>query len=212
MGGQEKEWTGYLLDDLRAFGINADQWTTAAQDEGGRSKTEEHCREWNVSWVTGSLKRNPGLDYGMQLYMFERDGTDKVEDSLKKTCSCWFTRGSRLATSGANLHILLLCCSVSFPFFLLLLNPWPFVQSFFDIHAAPTAVCGLLFGHVAFFEYHVPLPFFSWRVRGTFSLRMVGVFWGFFNLVTASSILTSASYLRFQSINQSTSFLPRVAI
>ena len=176
MGGQEKEWTRYLLDDLRAFGINADQWTTAAQDEGGRSKTEEHCREWNVSWVTGSLKRNPGLDYGMQLYMFERDGTDKVEDSLKKTCSCWFTRGSRLATSGANLHILLLCCSVSFPFFLLLLNPWPFVQSFFDIHAAPTAVCGLIFGHVAFFEYHVPLPFFSWRVRGTFSLRMVGVF------------------------------------
>ena len=26
---------GCFLDDLRAFGINADQWTTAAQDEGG---------------------------------------------------------------------------------------------------------------------------------------------------------------------------------
>ena len=25
---------GCFLDDLRAFGINADQWTTAAQDEG----------------------------------------------------------------------------------------------------------------------------------------------------------------------------------
>ena len=24
-GGAEKEWIGYLLDDLRAFGINADQ-------------------------------------------------------------------------------------------------------------------------------------------------------------------------------------------
>ena len=31
--GQEKEWMGYFLDDLRAFGINADQWTTAAQGE-----------------------------------------------------------------------------------------------------------------------------------------------------------------------------------
>ena len=34
VGGQEKEWIGCFLDDLRAFGINADQWTTAAQDEG----------------------------------------------------------------------------------------------------------------------------------------------------------------------------------
>ena len=34
-GGQEKEWMGCLLDDLRAFGIKTDQWTTAAaQDEG----------------------------------------------------------------------------------------------------------------------------------------------------------------------------------
>ena len=35
-GGQEKEWIGCFPDDLlRAFGINADQWTTAAQGEGG---------------------------------------------------------------------------------------------------------------------------------------------------------------------------------
>ena len=34
VGGQELEWMGCFLDDLRAFGINADQWTTAAQDEG----------------------------------------------------------------------------------------------------------------------------------------------------------------------------------
>ena len=32
--GQEKEWMGCFLEDLRAFGINAHQWTTAAQDEG----------------------------------------------------------------------------------------------------------------------------------------------------------------------------------
>ena len=34
VGGQEKEWILCFLDDLRAFGINADQWMTAAQDEG----------------------------------------------------------------------------------------------------------------------------------------------------------------------------------
>ena len=34
VAGQEKEWIRYFLDDLRAFGINTDQWTTVAQDEG----------------------------------------------------------------------------------------------------------------------------------------------------------------------------------
>ena len=33
VGEQEKEWMGCLLDDRRAFGINADKWTTAARDE-----------------------------------------------------------------------------------------------------------------------------------------------------------------------------------
>ena len=41
VGGQEKEWMGSFLDDLRAFGINADQWTTAAQDEGEWRRTAE---------------------------------------------------------------------------------------------------------------------------------------------------------------------------
>ena len=41
VGGQEKEWMGCFLDDLRAFGINADQWTTAAQDGGGWRRTAE---------------------------------------------------------------------------------------------------------------------------------------------------------------------------
>ena len=41
VGGQEKESMRCFLDDLRAFGINADQWTTAAQDEGECSRTTE---------------------------------------------------------------------------------------------------------------------------------------------------------------------------
>ena len=34
-GGTEKRVDGVLLDDLRVFGINADQWMSAAQGEGG---------------------------------------------------------------------------------------------------------------------------------------------------------------------------------
>ena len=45
MGGQEKEWKGRLLDDLRAFGIITDQWTTAAQDEGEWRKTAQQGAE-----------------------------------------------------------------------------------------------------------------------------------------------------------------------
>ena len=45
MGGQEKEWMGCFLDDLRVFGINADQWTTAAQDEGEWRRTTEQGAE-----------------------------------------------------------------------------------------------------------------------------------------------------------------------
>ena len=39
VGGEEKEWMGCFLDDLRAFGINVDQWTNAAQDEEEMRRT-----------------------------------------------------------------------------------------------------------------------------------------------------------------------------
>ena len=91
-GGQEKEWMmGCFLDDLRAFGINADQWTTAAQDEGEWRRTErpskgrnifhgemDRCRE-TQGWTTACS--------GMP----ERDGKDQ-EDSPKQAGSCWFAR------------------------------------------------------------------------------------------------------------------------
>ena len=64
-GEQEEEWTGCLLDDLRASGISADQWATA-QDEGGNSARRRRNRGRNVSWRNGSLQRKLGLDYGMQ--------------------------------------------------------------------------------------------------------------------------------------------------
>ena len=52
-GGLGKEWMGCFLDDLRAFGINADQWTTGrggmAQDRRTRGGTfhgeMDRCRK-----------------------------------------------------------------------------------------------------------------------------------------------------------------------
>ena len=45
VGRQEKEWIGCFLDDLRAFGIEADQCTTAAQDESEWRRTAEQGAE-----------------------------------------------------------------------------------------------------------------------------------------------------------------------
>ena len=60
-GGQEKEWMGYFLDDLRAFGINADQWTTAAQDEGERRRKAEQGAEHFMAKLIVAEKNKAGL-------------------------------------------------------------------------------------------------------------------------------------------------------
>ena len=52
VGGQEKEWMECFLDDLRAFGINANQWTTAAQDEGEWRRTaEREAEHFMAKWI-----------------------------------------------------------------------------------------------------------------------------------------------------------------
>ena len=89
-GGQGKKWLGCLLDNLKAFGINADQWTTVAQDEGGMAQDGgtrggtfhgemDRCRE-SQGWTAacGSLPK--------------RHGNDQGEDSPEQACSCWFAR------------------------------------------------------------------------------------------------------------------------
>ena len=91
VGGKEKEWMRCLLDDLRAFGINTDQWTPAAQDEGGMAQdggprggmvhTEmDRCRE-RRGWTT-TCSRMP-----------ERGGKDQGEDIPKQACvrAGWLT-------------------------------------------------------------------------------------------------------------------------
>ena len=63
---QEKERMGWFLDDLRAFGINADQWTTAAQTEGEWRRTAEQGAEhFMAKWIAAE---KPRLDSGMQWY------------------------------------------------------------------------------------------------------------------------------------------------
>ena len=62
---QEKQWMGCFLDDLRAFGIKADQWTAAAQDEGEWRRTAEQGAEhFMAKWIV-SEKVKAGLQHAV---------------------------------------------------------------------------------------------------------------------------------------------------
>ena len=65
VGGQEKEWMGCFMDDLRAFGINAEQWTTAAQDAGEWRRTAEQGAEhFMAKWIVAE-KTKAGLRHAV---------------------------------------------------------------------------------------------------------------------------------------------------
>ena len=90
VGGQEREWMGCFLNDFKAFGINADQWTTAAQDEGGRRRTAEQGAEhFMAKWIAAGSRESQGWTTACSR-MPERDGKDQVENSPKQAGSCWF--------------------------------------------------------------------------------------------------------------------------
>ena len=65
MGGPEKEWMGCSLDDLRAFGIDADQWTSAAQDEGAWRRTVEQGAEHFMAKGIAAEEARAGLRHAM---------------------------------------------------------------------------------------------------------------------------------------------------
>ena len=90
VGGQEKEWMGCFLDGLRAFGINADQWTTAAQDEGNGAER----RNKGGGTFHGEMDRCGGSQGWTTACsrMPELDGRDQGEDSPKQAGLCGFTR------------------------------------------------------------------------------------------------------------------------
>ena len=91
VGGQKKEWMGCFLDDLRAFGINADQWTTAAQDEGKWHRTAEQGAEHFMGKWIAAEKTKQGWTTAPSR-MPEHDGKDQGEDSPKQAGSCSFVR------------------------------------------------------------------------------------------------------------------------
>ena len=65
VGGQGKKWMGCFPDDLRAFGTNADQWTTAAQDEGECRRTAEQGAEhFMAKWIVAK-KIKAGLRHAV---------------------------------------------------------------------------------------------------------------------------------------------------
>ena len=84
VGGEEKEWMGFFLDDdLRAFGINADQWTTAAQDKGEWRRTTEQGAERFMAKRTAAEKTRAGLITACSRIP-ERDGKDQGDDQSKR--------------------------------------------------------------------------------------------------------------------------------
>ena len=63
--GPGKRVDGVFLDDLRAFGINADQWTTAAQDEGEWRRTaEREAGHFMAKWILAE-KTKAGLRHAV---------------------------------------------------------------------------------------------------------------------------------------------------
>ena len=56
---------GCFLDDLRAFGINGDRWTTAAQDEGEWRRTAKQGAEHFMAKWIAAKKTQAGLRHAV---------------------------------------------------------------------------------------------------------------------------------------------------
>ena len=76
---------GCFLDDVRAFGINAGQWTTAAQDEGELRKTAEQGAKFHDEMDRYRESRGWAMACSG---MLKHDGKDQEEDSPKQAGSC----------------------------------------------------------------------------------------------------------------------------
>ena len=86
VGGQEKEWMGCFLDDLRAFGINADQWMTAAQDEGEWCRTAEQGAEhFMAKWIVAG-KTKAGLRHAVLCQNVTGRTKERIAQS-KRACA-----------------------------------------------------------------------------------------------------------------------------
>ena len=62
MGGQEKEWMGCFLDDLRVSASRPTSGRLQPRTRGNGAERQNKGR--NISWQNGSLQKKPRLDYG----------------------------------------------------------------------------------------------------------------------------------------------------
>ena len=65
LGGRKKEWMECLLDDLRAFGINTDQWTITVQDEREWRKMAKQGAEHFMVKCIAAEKVGAGLRHAV---------------------------------------------------------------------------------------------------------------------------------------------------
>ena len=82
-----------LVDDLRAYGINADQWITAAQDKRKVHKTtEQGAGRFMVKW-TAAEKAGARLRHAVVC----PNVTTRIKEGIaqsKQARSCWSVRHS----------------------------------------------------------------------------------------------------------------------
>ena len=96
-GGQEKEWImGRFLDDLRAFGINAYQWTTTAQDDEEKwRRTVEQGAERLMAKLIAAERIRAGLLRQHAVVCPNVTGRTKERIHQRKQAGlCWFARHS----------------------------------------------------------------------------------------------------------------------
>ena len=79
---------GCFLDDLRAFGINSDQWTTAAQDEGEWRRTAEQGAEhFMAKWIVAE-KTKAGLRHAVVCSnVTGRTKKERIAQSKRACCA-----------------------------------------------------------------------------------------------------------------------------
>ena len=77
---------GCLLDDIRAFGINADQWMTAARDEGEWRKTAEQGAELFMAKMIAAEKAGAGLRHAVVCLNVTGRTKERIPPS-KQTCA-----------------------------------------------------------------------------------------------------------------------------
>ena len=87
--GKEKSRWSISVDDLGAFGLNADQRITTAQDEGKwRKTTEQGAERFMAKWIAAESQGwVTACSISYINSMPERNGNGQGEDSPKHACS-----------------------------------------------------------------------------------------------------------------------------